>query len=50
MSVREAQEVVAQADSLWHNGDTLLYYYDLNNMAFEKAYLAEKQATYRLIQ
>ena len=32
------------------NGDSLLYYYDLNNMAFEKAYLADKQETYRLLR
>lgn len=29
------------ADAYLHNGDTLLYYYDLNNMAFEMAELAD---------
>ena len=38
------------AEIFLKNGDTLLYYYDLNNMAFEKAYLADKQETYRLIR
>lgn len=32
------------------NGDTLLYYYDLNNMAFEKALHADKTTTLSLVR
>ena len=36
-------------DNYLHGGDTLLYYYDLNNMAFEKAMLTEKDESLDLL-
>ena len=36
-------------DMYLRNGDTLLYYYDLNNMAFELAVQGEKDKTYHYI-
>ncbi len=38
------------ADMYLQNGDTLLYYYDLNNMAFELAMCADKDGTLTLIK
>ena len=37
------------ADMFLRNGDTLLYYYDLNNMAFEKAIATEKDSAYTIL-
>ena len=37
------------ADSYLHNGDTLLYYFDLNNMAFELAEEGKKEETLALL-
>ena len=37
------------ADCFLKNGDSLLYYYDLNNMAYEKAMLSDEESTYTLI-
>jgi len=37
------------ADCFLKNRDSLLYYYDLNNMAFEKAMLSDEESTYTLI-
>lgn len=31
------------------NGDSLLYFYDLNNMAYEKAMLSDEDATFKLL-
>ncbi len=37
------------ADMFLRNGDTLLYYYDLNNMAFEKAIATEKDSAFVIL-
>ena len=37
------------AEMFLHNGDSLLYYYDLNNMAFELAEQGKKEESYAII-
>ena len=37
------------ADMFLHDGDTLMYYYDLNNMAFELALLGDKDSSYHIL-
>lgn len=38
------------ADMFLQNGDSLLYYYDLNNMAFEKALLGDTLVVFSLLE